>query len=91
MDWIDLVQNRDGWQALVNAVMNLWVPQNAADFLTGEKRLASQEELLNGVSYVIEFDLVKAFARYAALSNGQTDGIFGPDSVRRPPDVGQII
>ena len=26
MDWIDLVQNRDRWQALVNAVTNLWVP-----------------------------------------------------------------
>jgi hypothetical protein len=26
MDWIDLAQNRDRWQALVNAVMNLEVP-----------------------------------------------------------------
>jgi len=26
MDWIDLVQDRDKWQALVIAVMNLWVP-----------------------------------------------------------------
>jgi len=26
MDWIDLAQDRDRWQALVNDVMNLWVP-----------------------------------------------------------------
>jgi hypothetical protein len=26
MEWIDLAQDRDRWQALVNAVMNLWVP-----------------------------------------------------------------
>jgi hypothetical protein len=25
-DWIDLAQNRDRWQALVNAVMNLEFP-----------------------------------------------------------------
>ena len=35
MDWIDLVQDRDGRQALVNAVMKLQGPQNAGKFLTG--------------------------------------------------------
>jgi hypothetical protein len=26
MDWIDLAQDRDQWRALVNMIMNLWVP-----------------------------------------------------------------
>jgi hypothetical protein len=26
MDWIDLAQDREQWRALVNTVMNLWVP-----------------------------------------------------------------
>jgi hypothetical protein len=33
MDWIDPAQDRDQWRALVNTVMNLWVPLNA-EFLS---------------------------------------------------------
>ena len=31
MDWIKLAQDRDRWWVLVNAVMNLQVPQNAGN------------------------------------------------------------
>ena len=34
MAWIDLAQDRDRRQALVNAVMNFWVPLKVRNILT---------------------------------------------------------
>jgi hypothetical protein len=34
VDRIHLAQNSDRWQPLMNAVMNLWVPQMTGNFLT---------------------------------------------------------
>jgi hypothetical protein len=34
MEWIDVAQDTDRWQAIVNAVMNLRVPLNAGNVLT---------------------------------------------------------
>ena len=34
VDWIDLAQDRNRWRAVMNAVMNLQVPQNAGNLWT---------------------------------------------------------
>jgi len=32
-DWIYMVYSRNRWQAVVNAVINLWGPNNVGNFL----------------------------------------------------------
>ena len=54
MDWIELAQDKDRWWALVNAVMNLWVLQNAGNFLSRRKSVSfSRRTLLHGVSKLV--------------------------------------
>ena len=51
MDWIGRAQDRDRWWMLVSAVMNLWVPRNAGNFLTSCKPVSfSRRTLHHGVS-----------------------------------------
>jgi CRISPR/Cas system-associated protein Cas7 (RAMP superfamily) len=48
--WIKLAQEKDRWRALVNAVMNLLVPQNAGNFLTSPEPVSfSRRTLFYGV------------------------------------------
>jgi hypothetical protein len=49
IDWTDLVQDREKFWALVKAVINLRVPENAGNFLTSLRLDSlSGRSLLNG-------------------------------------------
>jgi hypothetical protein len=47
LNWMHLAQDRDKWQALVNTVMNLWVPQNSGSFSTSQRINSISERTLS--------------------------------------------
>jgi hypothetical protein len=43
MDWFDLAEDRNRWQAFMNAVMNIRVPLNAEDLLASQEGFCSMK------------------------------------------------
>ena len=52
VNWIDVAQDRDKWQAVVNVVMNLQFPYNVGNLLTKELSF-SRRTLFHGVSFLL--------------------------------------
>jgi hypothetical protein len=42
VDWIGLAQDSYRWRALVNAVMNLWVPESAGNYQVAAQLVVSR-------------------------------------------------
>jgi hypothetical protein len=45
MAWLQVAQNKKKWRAFVNAIMNVWVPYNAENFLTTLGPVSFSEKL----------------------------------------------
>jgi hypothetical protein len=68
MDWIRLTQDMNKWKALMNTVMNLWVPYSTRNFLSnctnGGFSITAQ---LHEISYFVNTYL--KYVQYYVLGN----------------------
>jgi hypothetical protein len=56
MDWIDLALDTDRWRAVVTTIMNIRVPQNVGNFLTGLVTVSfSGRTVLHGVRKLVSW------------------------------------
>ena len=53
LDWSYQAQDRDRWWALVNTVMNLWVPYNGGHFVTNWGNFCFLMTLLRGLTWLV--------------------------------------
>jgi hypothetical protein len=61
-NWIYLSQDSDRWTAVVSAVMNLQLPENAGNFLTSSEPVSfSRRTLLHGRSKLAIQILIRGF------------------------------
>jgi hypothetical protein len=60
MDWIGLAKDRDRWRALVDSVLNLWVPWNAGKLSSGlaSSGLSSSDYLHREVYVYVKLGLL---------------------------------
>jgi hypothetical protein len=71
MGWIEPAEDRD--RSLVNSVMNLWVPQNAGNFLTSWETVSFlRKTLLKGVGYAVNMILGGTYTYFGSLEKMNT-------------------
>jgi hypothetical protein len=62
MDWTDLAHDRDQWKAVVNTVINIWVPLNTVKFLTSCTTDGfSRRAQLHDVSYIRKYTEIMCY------------------------------
>ena len=83
MDWIQLAQDSDRWQALVNVLMNLWVPCNVGNFLTNRKPVSFSRTTLLHVVTIYKQQALTNTAQNKLISAARLEVPEGPVALLR--------